>query len=167
MKIVSVFVKIIKIIAKGSLAGKDMSLVCKGTRIEGANIWMIKSKFHFHDALISHSPFDPHHSEAFRLSPLHVETTIIIEVKADSNKWRAAITIDLNKWVFFVGPYLDDARSFPQEIAYMLLASFGLKNSRCELSFATLATMKNSYERYINSHLHRQRGGKKGPGPQN
>lgn len=147
----SVFVKIKKIIAKGSLAGKDMSLVCKGTRIEGTSIFLLTPKFHFHDALLSNTPLDPHHSEAFRLSPLHVETTIMIEVKTDSSSWRAAISIDLNRWVFYVKPDSDDGRTFPQKIAFMLLSSFGLKNSRYELSFATLAPMKSSYERYINS----------------
>lgn len=162
--VVSAFVKIKKVIAKGGLIGKNMALVCKGTRVEGTHIFLMKPKFHFYDSLISNTPLDPHHSESFRLSPLHVETTIMIEIKADVHKWRAAISIDLNKWKFFVDPYLDETGFFPQRMAYMLLASFGLKNNRHELSFATLATMRNSYVRYIRSpHLHRDQGGKEGP----
>jgi hypothetical protein len=63
---------------------------------------------------------------------------------------------------------LDSGFPFAPDTAFMLLSSFGLKSRRHELSFATLAAMKDSYKAYIqNSSSDQQRGSRKGPETKN
>jgi len=139
--LMTLIVKIKKVMSFGRLAGKDYMLVCRGAPI-GKNKILIKSKFLFCESLISNTPLDWRPvTNDIPLSPLSVRSSISAEVKFRHGTWQIKMNIDLINWKFSISALNQQDLPLTKEIAYLLLASFGIQNENAAMSFATISSL--------------------------
>ncbi|MCM3112020.1 hypothetical protein [Lederbergia lenta] len=73
-------------------------------------------------------------------APFSANTNIIVRVRHQENIWLQMIQIDIYNWRFSVQPYKKESAPLPNELAYYLLSSFGIKRGKDARSLSSLAS---------------------------
>jgi len=137
----AVVVEIENIYSLGRLAGKDYSLVCRGAPVKQNQI-LLKAKYQFYGSLISNSSYDWRPvTYDIGLTPLSVRTSILVNVNLETATWNVRMNIDLIKWNFSITNLEKNSHSLPEDLAYLLFASFGIRKKLEAMSFATISSM--------------------------
>lgn len=71
--------------------------------------------------------------------PFSAKTNIVVRIQHQENTWMQIIQIDIFNWRFSVLPYNASSKSLPNELAHILLSSFGIKRGDDRRSLALLA----------------------------